>query len=64
MNKKMNKKMDEWAMQFWKVKEYILTLEMLNPLQKEVTCKQCKRNVFYTDQECWWCGTKEPGKRF
>lgn len=30
---------------------------------KEVPCRNCRRNVFISDKECWWCGLPNPGKK-
>jgi hypothetical protein len=29
--------------------------------QVDVPCKQCQKDVFSTDEACWWCGVNHPG---
>ena len=28
--------------------------------QEEVPCKLCKRNVYWNEKTCWFCGTEDP----
>jgi hypothetical protein len=54
-----------WTPACWEINGDLVCIECVKDCpevkQVDIPCKQCQKNVFSTDEACWWCGVNHPG---